>query len=223
MSIGIYLIANLCNGKKYVGQSWNIERRWYAHKNKEDNNHLKKSFSKYGIDKFSFKILKEFEENENTQRYLDIFEDIYILVFDTMDPEFGYNKKRGGSKGKHTDETKEKIRQSNIGINLGRKHTNETREKMRQSGINKHLGRRLSPETKEKIRLAHIGCKLGKKLSAEHKEKINRTKLKKVQCVETGAIYPSVKEAIEITKVKQISSCARGDQKTAGGYTWKYV
>ena len=34
--IGIYKIENLVNGKIYIGQSQNIERRWREHK-REDN------------------------------------------------------------------------------------------------------------------------------------------------------------------------------------------
>lgn len=31
MSIGIYKIENLINGKKYIGQSIHIEKRWQEH------------------------------------------------------------------------------------------------------------------------------------------------------------------------------------------------
>ena len=46
-----------------------------------------------------------------------------------------------------------------------------------------------------------------------------------VRCVETGIIYPSIREANRQTNISfsQISGCCNGKQKTAGGYHWEYV
>lgn len=46
-----------------------------------------------------------------------------------------------------------------------------------------------------------------------------------VRCVETGMIYPSIREASRQTNIlfHQISGCCRGVEKTAGGYHWEYV
>lgn len=48
---------------------------------------------------------------------------------------------------------------------------------------------------------------------------------KKVLCIETGVIYDSVKEAAEINNLfsSNISTCAKNQNKTAGGYHWKYI
>jgi len=63
---------------------------------------------------------------------------------------------------KHTEETKEKLRQKNT----GRKHTEETIQKMSESQKNRYGH---SEETIEKLRLARIG----KKMSEETKQKIS--------------------------------------------------
>ena len=46
---------------------------------------------------------------------------------------------------------------------------------------------------------------------------------KPVMCVETGDTYPSAAEATRVTGISNIDAAARGDKKTAGGYTWKYI
>ena len=60
---------------------------------------------------------------------------------------------------------------------FGKKHTNGTKEKMRES----HLGKTMSDESNEKNRQAHLGEKnsvFGKKQSDEHKDKIRQSELK---------------------------------------------
>lgn len=58
---GIYKIQNLINGKIYIGQSKNIEKRWLRHKttafNKNDHSYnlpLYRAIRKYGLENFSF-------------------------------------------------------------------------------------------------------------------------------------------------------------------------
>lgn len=53
MTIGIYQIKNKINGKVYIGQSINIEKRLKRHLNdlrklKHRNQHLQNAFNKYG-------------------------------------------------------------------------------------------------------------------------------------------------------------------------------
>ena len=64
--IGIYKIENKVNGKVYVGQSIDIERRWYSHKtqlngNRHGNVHLQNAWNKNGNNSFEFVIV----ENNN--------------------------------------------------------------------------------------------------------------------------------------------------------------
>ena len=67
--MGIYKIENLVNGKIYIGQSINIERRWQGHrkgiKSRVDKEKpLYRAMNKYGIENFSFEVLEECEEEE---------------------------------------------------------------------------------------------------------------------------------------------------------------
>ena len=98
--IGIYKIENKINGKKYIGQSIDINRRFREHKNslrnnKHGNNYLQASFNKYGEDNFTFEIIDICEIDE-----LDAFERLYINKYESMHNEWGYNLEDGGNENK---------------------------------------------------------------------------------------------------------------------------
>ena len=110
MSSGIYLIKNWKNGKKYYGQSNDVEKRLALHEvslkgNYHDNDHLQKSFNKYGRYSFTFEKIGDVEEES-----LDYVESWLILSDNTNNPKYGYNKTDGGSLNtRHTLETRQKI------------------------------------------------------------------------------------------------------------------
>lgn len=113
---GIYMVVNLINDKKYIGQSKNIKKRFQSHhlvdyKNENNCNYNTKFYQairKYGIDNFEVIILKLCEEKE-----LDDLEIKYIKEFDTF--KNGYNSTKGGqfwSPNIHSEETEEKRKQT---------------------------------------------------------------------------------------------------------------
>lgn len=94
--IGIYKITNKVNGKSYIGQSVNIEKRLVNHKATASKikDHcydypLYRAFRKYGFENFEFEIL---EECSNEQ--LDEKERFWISYFNTL--KDGYNQTFGG-------------------------------------------------------------------------------------------------------------------------------
>ena len=165
MTCGIYMIRNKVNGKMYVGQAIEIEgSRWKRHRselrgNYHVNEHLQRAWNKYGEESFEFSILLECEEKQ-----LNTYEEYYIFELMTYDPRIGYNKNYGGDSGKHTEETKRKIRESCKGINCGENNYmyGKTGEKC------PNYGKHHTKETKKKMSEA----KKGKNLSDEHKRKI---------------------------------------------------
>lgn len=84
---GIYLIENIINNKKYVGQSKNIYARWSGHRcdSKVRDLPLYNAMRKYGLENFKFSILEECEVNELADR-----EDYWIAYYNSYVPN-GYN------------------------------------------------------------------------------------------------------------------------------------
>ena len=89
--IGIYKIENLINGKVYIGQSVHIERRWQEHCMDSAQSIISSAIRKYGVENFSFEVLKECTVEE-----LDELEKAYIKEYGSLVP-FGYNIDSGGS------------------------------------------------------------------------------------------------------------------------------
>lgn len=97
---GIYAITNIKNGKKYIGQSKNIKKRFQMHKynlkkGTHFNKHLQSSYNKYGKENFKFTILKECSEKELNQLEIQ-----YIKKYETTNPKKGYNLEHGGKENK---------------------------------------------------------------------------------------------------------------------------
>lgn len=84
MSIGIYKITNKINGKSYIGQSVNIERRFREHCLRAEQQ-IDQAIQKYGIHNFDFQIIELCDLME-----LNVREDYYIQYYDTIVPK-GYN------------------------------------------------------------------------------------------------------------------------------------
>lgn len=169
------------SGKKYVGQTCQKpEQRWKNGNGYLNNVYFTRAILKYGWDNFEHEIIA----SNLTKEEADNFEKLLIKKLNTLNPN-GYNAKDGGSNGRPSEETKEKMSKSIS----GKKHSEETREKLREA----NLGKRLSEETKIKIGNASRGrCHsegfkkwlsesrkgdkhpfYGKHLSEEHRAKIS--------------------------------------------------
>lgn len=90
----VYKITNLINQKCYIGSSICVEKRWKQHINTSKNINSKhyhyplyKAFRKYGLENFSFEILKD---DFNSPVEMQLFENQMILYFDSC--EKGYNQ-----------------------------------------------------------------------------------------------------------------------------------
>lgn len=110
---GIYCITNKVNGKKYIGQTYDLKFRWLHHRSdlrggRHHNRHLQGAWNKYGEDNFEFSELEKC-----TLESLDEREIYWIKYYDSQNQEYGYNLADGGlgCRGyKHTDEEIAKMR-----------------------------------------------------------------------------------------------------------------
>ena len=109
--IGIYKIENLINGKVYIGQSRNIEKRWTAHRTRPFNQNAKqydsplyRSIRKYGLENFSFVVLEQtsIEDLDDREKY-------WIEHYDSHNKENGYNLTDGGESASFTILTKKQV------------------------------------------------------------------------------------------------------------------
>lgn len=97
---GIYIIKNKINDKVYIGQSIDINCRWYAHKqaalqpkNQSYNTKIHKAMREFGINNFYIEILEECEYNKLSER------EIYYINFYNSCIN-GYNMTLGGESNK---------------------------------------------------------------------------------------------------------------------------
>lgn len=181
--IGIYKITSPSN-KVYIGQSINIEKRWYDHKKvyKTKKSRLYSSFVKYGIENHVFEVITIclIEDLNKLEKY-------YVDLYESTNNIKGLNlRDGGGSKACISEETKIKISNTTKG-RIGKKKTEE--QKIAQSIRQK--GKVLSQETKQKMSLA----KKGKRKTEETKKKMSlysknrsKTHLEKLSKSLTGKI-----------------------------------
>ena len=95
----IYIIKNFANGKRYIGQTIQSSqerfsqhiREAYLKGRKEYNYCLSRGIRKYGKESFDFAVLAE----QVPINDLDLIEEHYIDMYNTTDPEYGYNMSIG--------------------------------------------------------------------------------------------------------------------------------
>ena len=90
--IGIYKITNKQNGKIYIGQSNNIERRFHEHQTKGSSSRIPVDIAiqKYGKDNFIYEVVEETTIDKLNER-----ETFWIKHFNSI--ENGYNCSEGGA------------------------------------------------------------------------------------------------------------------------------
>ena len=144
------------NDKHYVGQTGvKFWKRWGPNGNGYKNGHqryFERAINKYGWDNFEHVILKE----NLTKEEADYWEKYYINLWDTTNPDKGYNiTPRGNGEGKKLSEEHKKHLSE---VLKGRKFSEEHRrhlseaQKGKPKGPNLKLkGHTVSEETRRKI------------------------------------------------------------------------
>lgn len=227
--VGIYKITNLVNGKTYIGQSIDIQRRFWEHRciSHESNVHLKNALRKYGKENFKYEVLEECSEEQ-----LDEKERYYISI---LKPE--YNVTNGGQDTlrRYPEVIKQKI--SVKSKEQWAKMSNEEKAKRIKNNLKgPRKGHTVSEKTRTKLREINTGKTQSLETIEKRKETIRNKKRsgyvqtnaghrKKIICLETGEIFESVKQASAQlnTSRSNISKVLKGKQKTVKGYRFEYL
>lgn len=226
--LGIYAITHTPTGRRYVGQSNNIEKRFLQHRKalqrgKHYNAKLQRAWNQYGGAEFEFVVLEQCEADRLTER-----EQCYI------DQKPWFNLALYADAGMR-----------------GRKHTNETRLKMQEAWTNRvdkspNKGATLSDGVKAKISATLKGRPLSEatkaKMSAARKGKRNSPEMaakvsaaktgvpnakvrKSVRCLETGQVFDSLKAAAEHLSgdPASLTHHLKGRKPRFKGHTFEYI
>ena len=232
----VYMVKNLINGKIYFGITEDdFDTRYGGDIAKHTHNdHLKRSIEKYGIE--NFEINEQFDI-AYTEDDLYNLEDMYICIYNTLDPECGYNKRRSGSKckgaGKHSEETRHRMSEAQ----KGKKYTDERKAQMseiqkkkyKEGYINPLKGKKYTDEERKAISeatkkgIAEKGNGwLGRKHTEATKQKLreantgtNGSSHRAIICIESEMRFDTIKEAGEWCGVRP-DGALRGFKKTSG-------
>ena len=219
--MGYIYILTSPSGKSYIGQTIRpIEKRLEEHETgkSKDCRAIYNAIQYHGWDNF------EKDWYECPDKDLNFDEELLVREMGTLSPN-GYNLvEGGGSNGKPSEESKQKMSEAHRGEKhnfFGKTHTEETKQKQSEAHRGeKHnfFGKTHTKETKQKQSEANVGDK-------------NRLSKRVYQYDLDGNLicsFGSVEEAGRYLHKKsgsKICACARGvkGHKTAYGFKWSYT
>lgn len=199
MSGTVFYTENTLNGKIYIGQT-QTKCNYY----KGSGCNIRKAIKQFGSKSF---IRINLMTNINNQEELNYWEDYFINLYNSTNPEIGYNiQKRGSNRGRlHTEEAKNKIK--------ARSNQEDNKRRIRE------------------IQRLAANSRIGTHHSDESKIQGAKTKFGKMREImiytKNGDLVNSCNfspEASKLTGVKRaaISNNLAGLSKSAGNYIFKY-
>jgi group I intron endonuclease len=211
-TVGIYKITSPKN-KIYIGQSWNIQNRLKAYSGCHcvGQKSLYNSIKKYGWENHFFEVIHELPEDIE-QSIIDQYE---ILYYDFY-KDLGFsmlNIKNPGSRGKHSEYTKLKMKKPKP-IGFGEKVRD------RQLGVKRHdcVDRMKSDNNPMKNK------SIIKKISGSNHYKA-KSVIGYTKKGEKIGEWQTIKEAADFLNIKSsgIIRCCKGIRKTVSNYTFTYA
>lgn len=255
----IYLITKLANDKKYVGQTQEgrLERRWYEHIYEERGNNrlltnalnkqLRTLLAEGKTEQDLFKFFRlEVIETGISEELIDQKEIEYIAKYNSFYLDgHGYNMTRGGQGMHgylHTEETKQRIKESNLAA--WQRIKEDEPERYAQLCLNRSLAIKGKPKSAEhKVKLRQVASKrtgeknpfYGKHFSEESKELLRNAKAQSLSPInaydlQTGKLWKTFRFATEAIQELDLQPSANSrillvckEQKGhAYGYIWRY-
>lgn len=202
----IYLLTDTRNNKQYVGKHKGVEKNYFT------GGKIPRAIAKkYGKEIFKKEIL---EENIKSLEELAEREKHFIELHDTFSN--GYNLTKGGEGGgewiyKWPKRKREKFLKQKSETSSLHKHTQETKDKLR----NLHLGMKASDEARKKMSLAQKG-KPNKGMSERLRIKNHKSQPVSIEGVE----YKTIRYAAECFNLKEDTVRARINSKSKTFVNW---
>ncbi|ABT16771.1 hypothetical protein ATCV1_Z637L [Acanthocystis turfacea chlorella virus 1] len=220
-------------GKSYIGQTFRpIEERFKEHQTRSDCVAISRAIQFHGW----HNMKKEWIEVRDDD--LNFYEEMLVALLGTLSPG-GYNLKEGGSNGKPSIESREKMSKAQKGKILTKDHKQKISKSM--SGEKHHFyGQAMSDEQKQKMSISRKSEKnpmFGKNHTADAKQKMSNSskgesnpRSKKVYQYELdGTFVQSFTSSGEAARClnksdgTNIRRCANGDYASSYGFKWSYT
>lgn len=159
MSTGIIYMYTSPSGKRYVGQTWDEQKRRWEHRSVSGKKSVfHEAIKKYGKNSFVYEIL---HSNIKTQEELNRLESETIARFNTIAPH-GYNLTTGGEGGKHHEASKQKLKDMWLTtkrdqmVNSMKKTAErpEVKARLKQNGINNASNPEIVEKKSKSLKLA---------------------------------------------------------------------
>lgn len=230
MAYCVYKHTNKINNKVYIGQTMNIQDRWSRQGGRYKGcTYFFHAIQKYGWDNFLHEIL----EDNLTNKEANEKEQYYIKLYDSTNPEKGYNLAPGGEAGGHIKGKDNPINKPIICLETLKIYPS-ARIAGEELGIDESCIRKVCRGDR---------ASAGGYRWADYDENKTYTKPKKVargagntrpvKCIETGEIFSSCLQAAKVLQEKSpsrklenianlIGRVCRGAQQSTGGYHYCY-
>lgn len=151
-SVYIYLITNLVNGKQYVGQTIDIQRREGDHRRSNGGcSHLHSAIRKYGWSNFAFDVIFEHDDEDFV---VNTMEPLFIEWYDTKENGYNLTDGGGGTSGyKHPPRKLTESHRSSISEGLKGHKVSEETKKLLSSALKGNRNFEGHPHTEETKKL----------------------------------------------------------------------
>ena len=236
--VGIYLITNKINGKRYIGQSRHLIKRWNQHKSESRKDAplciVDKAMKKYGIENFDFNIILECEID-----MLDKWETDMINLYDCVIPK-GYNVNPTGRGLSDSTRIFLSNRMKNNNPMKNPEVINKVRERLTGTHHNRvtDYQKRVTSErmkSNNPMKNPEVVKKVLKTKKEREKEIVTKeyvmahSKWKNIyqfssygQFIKKWYLISDIEKELHIDHCC-IYACLNGKQKTAGGYIWRCI
>ncbi len=222
----VYVHINKINGKRYYGITcqkvkyrWNNGKsyKFYIDKNgnRQGNEHFWNSICKYGWHNFEHIVLFD----NLTKKEAGLLEQMYIALYDTINPKYGYNQSLGGEGAKHSKESRKKMSEAHKGKTLSEEHRNNISKSLKGKIKSEEHRRKLSESFKCRVISEETRKKISKTLkgyeiSEETRKKISKSNKKSWENEERRKKQSNSLKGHEVSEEtrKKISKSNKGKQ-----------